>query len=169
MKLRCHPPSSLTPNSHSRVLPLTKNFFLTLFCSLSPPPPSPFFPPSLSLSRWGRCLSVMLMLFSRHFSFASLWSTRSGWRRWGVLRLCCEDLMEWEQGGETTGERNRGVERPGERRGIKEEARERGAHILVHMWTHAKSEDSFLSTWYIFFYMPSKHVNMWLLEAAVQR
>lgn len=71
----------------------------------------------------------MLMLFSRHFSFASLWSTRSGWRRWGVLRLCCEDLMEWEQGGETTGERNRGVERPGERRGIKEEARERGAHI----------------------------------------
>lgn len=78
----------------------------------------------------------MLMLFSRHFSFASLWSTRSGWRRWGVLRLCCEDLMEWEQGGETTGERNRGVERPGERGGDERGGeRERSTYLSAYVDT----------------------------------
>lgn len=57
-----------------------------------------------------------------------------------------DDRRKKQRGGETR--RKEGDERGGER--------ERSTYLSAN----AKSEDSFLSTWYIFFYMPSKHVNM---------
>lgn len=135
----CHPPRSLTPNSPSLILPPTKNLFPSLFCSFSvlfsslfPLLLSPPLPPSLP--QWGRCLSVMLLLFSRHFYSPSLWSSRSGGgdEAFGGCGVCCKDLMEWERGGEKN--RKRGREGGGWR--DLEVNRERERNCVKGLWQH---------------------------------